>query len=256
MDLTSARRVGAVVLVSALAGCGTLPSSADAPASGAAAPGEPVVVTLGDSVPAGTACDCDPFPTTYANKFHAVSENLAVPGYTSADVLSQIPGVRSRLAEADEVVLMIGANDLAAAFDADTSLTDAADTMRRNVTASIKAIDDVRDVHVLVLGYWNVVQDGRVAEDSYGPSGVQRSVTATRYANDGLRAAAKDTDATFISTDAAFHGPDGSQDPTDLLAPDGDHPNAAGHAAIAALLPPLSALSDEPPAALSKSGRG
>ncbi|MEV6851337.1 SGNH/GDSL hydrolase family protein [Actinoplanes sp. NPDC051411] len=237
MDPKSVRRAAAGLLIAALAGCGTLPSAAAAPAPSPAA--EPVVVTLGDSVPAGSACDCDPFPVTYARTVHAVSENLAVPGYTSADVLTQIPGVRSRLATADEVVLMIGANDLAAAFDADTSFADAATTMRQNVTAAIRAIDAVRATRVLVLGYWNVVQDGRVAAAAYGPAGVQRSVTATEYANDGLREAAADTHATYISTDAAFHGPDGTQDPSNLLAADGDHPNAAGHAAIAALLPPL-----------------
>jgi acyl-CoA thioesterase I len=247
MDGVKARRPAALLvtgllLLAAAAGCGTEPSAAAPP--GAASPrpaGEPVVVTLGDSVPAGTACDCDPFPTTYAKAIHAVSVNLAVPGYTSADVLAQIPGVRSRLAGADEVVLMIGANDLAAAFDADTSLADAAATMQQNVTASIRAIDAVRATTVLVLGYWNVVQDGQVAAAAYGPDGVKRSVTATRYANDGLEAAAEQTHATYISTDEAFHGPDGSKDPTGLLAADGDHPNAAGHAAIAALLPPLRA---------------
>jgi lysophospholipase L1-like esterase len=243
MDLKSVRCAAAALLVVALlvvapAGCGTLPSAA-APAPVHSSPAEAVVVTLGDSVPAGSACDCDPFPVTYARAVHAVSDNLAVPGYTSADVLAQIPGVRSRLATADEVVLMIGANDLATAFEADTSFPDAATTMQQNVVASIRAIDAVRATTVLVLGYWNVVQDGQVAAAAYGPAGVKRSVTATEYANDGLREAAAETHATYVSTDAAFHGPDGTQDPTNLLAADGDHPNAAGHAAIAALLPPL-----------------
>lgn len=237
MDLKNVRRVAAGLLVAALAGCGTQSSAAATPAR-APAP-EPIVVTLGDSVPAGSACDCDPFPVTYARTIHAVSENLAVPGYTSADVLAQIPGIRARLATADEVVLMIGANDLAAAFDADTSFQAAATTMQQNVVTSIRAIDAVRSTTVLVLGYWNVVQDGQVAATAYGPAGVKRSVTATQYANDGLREAAAETHATYISTDAAFHGPDGTHDPTGLLAADGDHPNAAGHAAIAALLPPL-----------------
>jgi acyl-CoA thioesterase I len=216
-----------------LAGCGTMQPSLASPAAA------PVVVTLGDSVPAGTACDCDPFPTTYARTVHAVSDNLAVPGYTSQDVLEQIPGIRSRLFAAREVVMMIGANDLAAAFDADTSFATAATTMQQNVTASIEAIDAIHRTTVLVLGYWNVVQDGQVAATAYGPTGVERSVTATQYANNGLQAAAEQTHATYISTDAAFHGADGTKDPTNLLAPDGDHPNAAGHAAIAALLPPL-----------------
>jgi acyl-CoA thioesterase-1 len=244
MDLKCVRRTVAGLLVVALAGCGTLPSAAATPHRVAQPPapapsGEPVVVTLGDSVPAGTACDCDPFPVTYARAVHATSENLAVPGYTSADVLAQVPGVRSSLAGADEVVLMIGANDLAAAFDAGGSFSDAATTMQQNVVATIRSIDAVRTTTVVVLGYWNVVQDGQVAAAAYGPAGVARSETATQYANDSLREAADETHALYISTDAAFHGADGTQDPTGLLAADGDHPNAAGHAAIAALLPPL-----------------
>jgi acyl-CoA thioesterase-1 len=203
----------------------------------------PVVVTLGDSVPAGSACDCDPFPTLYARAMHAVSVNLAVPGYTSSDVLAQIPGVRSKLAGADEVVLMIGANDLAAAFDNGTSYSGAADSVQQNVTASIRAIDAIHRTTVLVLGYWNVVEDGQVAADDYGTDGVKKSVSATDYANGALQEAADQTDATYISTDAAFHGTDDDQDPTSLLASDGDHPDAAGHAAIAALLPPPPAVS-------------
>jgi lysophospholipase L1-like esterase len=205
--------------------------------------GEPIVVTLGDSVPAGTACNCDPFPATYAKAMHAVSENLAVPGYTSADVLAQIPGIRGSLADADEVVMMIGANDVAAAFDNGTSYSAAADTMQQNVMASIQEIDAIRRTTVLVLGYWNVVRDGSVAQASYGATGVKDSIIATDDANNALRTAADQTDAEYISTDVAFHGTDGTQDPTGLLAPDGDHPNAAGHAAIAALLPPPPAVS-------------
>ena len=92
-------------------------------------------------------------------------------------------------------------------------------------------------------GYWNVVLDGRVGAEQYGPDGVRAAAEATRYANDALRVAARQTGARYVPTEAAFHGDDGGRDPTGLLAPDGDHPNAAGHAAIAALIPPL------PPAA-------
>jgi acyl-CoA thioesterase-1 len=252
------RAVALLATMCGLAGCGTMrppvaaprdppsvapPVAQSPPAQSPVAESTdaPVVVTLGDSVPAGTACECDPFPTLYAREVHAVSDNLAVPGYTSTDVLAQVSGVRAELAKADEVVLMVGANDLAAAFDNGTSYSDAADTMQQNVVASIKAIDTVRPTTVLVLGYWNVVEDGQVAVAAYGPAGVQKSISATAYANDALQAAAQQTDAQYISTDAAFHGADGTRDPTDLLAGDGDHPDAAGHAAIAALLPPLSA---------------
>jgi acyl-CoA thioesterase I len=224
---------GLLAALCCLAACGTAAPAA-LPASLAK-----VVVTLGDSVPAGTACDCDPFPALYARAQHAVDENLAVAGYTSADVLTQVTGARDTLADADEVVLMIGANDLAAAFDDDTSYAQAAATMRANVAGAIDKVEAIRRTPVVVLGYWNVVRDGKVGADEYGPDGVRRAATATAYANDGLEQAAAQTGATYVSTDAAFHGPDGSRDPTSLLASDGDHPNAAGHAAIAALLPPL-----------------
>ena len=223
-------------------------------------PGVPVVVTLGDAVPAGTACGCDPFPDLYARGQNAVSENLAVPGYTSADVRAQIAGVHTALTAADEVLLMIGANDLAQAFDDDASFAGAADTMRANVTATITAIESIHRTTVIVLGYWDVVQDGKVAAENYGPAGVREAASATTYANDALMTAARETGATYVSTEAAFHGTGGSQDPTDLLAPDGDHPDAAGHAAIAALIPPLAGpyaqARSRPPASPTRSGPG
>lgn len=222
------------LLACCLAACGSAPPSVRAVPAGV-----PLVVTLGDSVPAGTACDCDPFPDVYARGQDAVSENLAAPGYTSADVRAQIAGVRSALVAANEVLLMIGANDLAQAFDDDASFAGAADTMQANVTATISTIEGIHRTTVIVLGYWNVVQDGQVGAANYGPAGVRAAASATVFANDALMTAAQQTGATYISTDEAFHGSDGSHDPTDLLAPDGDHPNAAGHAAIAALIPPL-----------------
>ena len=170
-------------------------------------------------------------------------------GKTSADVKAQVPGVRAELASADALVIMIGANDLADAFDNDTSYGDAADTMRDNVVATIGEVEAIRAMPVVVLGYWNVVKDGQVGFSAYGESGMQKALSATDYANDGLADAADETGATYIPTEAAFHGSDGSADPTDLLAADGDHPNAAGHAAIAALIPPINDLQSADPTA-------
>ena len=42
--------------------------------------------------------------------------------------------------------------------------------------------------------------------------------------------------ATYVDLYAPFKGADGSADPTDVLAADGDHPNAAGHEIIAQAL--------------------
>jgi len=99
---------------------------------------------------------------------------------------------------------------------------------------------------VVVLGYWNVVLDGRVGATEYGPDEARAAADATTRVNDALRDAAAATGATYVPTLAAFHGDDGTLDPTRLLAADGDHPNAAGHAAIAALIPPLPPAADRP----------
>jgi lysophospholipase L1-like esterase len=199
-----------------------------------------VVVTLGDSVPAGTACDCSPFPDQYAKLLSpgARSINDAVAGYTSADVRSQIadPAVRSALAGASVVLIMAGANDLAGDFDGqeeDGTYKQDATSVEQNVTAMVAAIrhDAAAPVTVVVLGYWNVVKDGEVGLETYGKTGEQAADEATQYANDALQRAAADSGARFLPTQNIF-----GDDPTALLADDGDHPNAQGHQAIAEAL--------------------
>jgi lysophospholipase L1-like esterase len=41
---------------------------------------------------------------------------------------------------------------------------------------------------------------------------------------------------TYVDLAEPFKGPSGTGDPSDLLADDGDHPNAAGHRRIASAL--------------------
>ncbi|MFI5889965.1 SGNH/GDSL hydrolase family protein [Actinoplanes sp. NPDC051513] len=198
------------------------------------------VVTLGDSVPAGTACGCEPFPSLYADAQHAISVNLASPGSTSADVRAAVPADRDVLSSATEVIIMTGANDMASSVGRPSRYASGAAAIRSNVADAVTAVERIHRMPVIVLGYWNVVLDGQVGAAQYGPSGVRDAAAATAAVNEALRAAAARAGATYVSTSTAFHGDDGSHDPTGLLAPDGDHPNAAGHAAIAALLPPLS----------------
>ncbi|MEV4641137.1 SGNH/GDSL hydrolase family protein [Actinoplanes sp. NPDC049548] len=224
------------MLLGLLSGCG--PHSPEPRAT----PQPPTIVTLGDSVPAGTGCTCAAFPELYARHEHAVSINLAAPGLTSADVRAELrlPAVRDSLLQADEVVIMIGANDVADSFTDDDAVASGARTIRTNVRATIDGIQQLHHTLVIVLGYWNVVRDGRVGVTTYGEKGVEVSTRATGTVNDALAAAADDGGAVYLSTEPAFHGLDGSQDPTALLIADGDHPNSAGHNAIARLLPPVS----------------
>jgi acyl-CoA thioesterase I len=226
-----------------LAGCGTAqPSPVPSLPSPIASGGPPIVVTLGDSVPAGTACDCTPFPDLYARRLHpaGISVNESRSGYTSADVRAQLtdPAVRAALADASVVLIMIGANDLADAFDhdrSDSAYQAAADTVETNVAAIATAARQARSPApaVLVLGYWNVVKDGAAGLAAYGAEGEKSAVSATRYANAALRRAAGASGARYVTTTPAFDGRRRDQDPTALLAADGDHPDAAGHEVIA-----------------------
>ncbi|SNY61033.1 SGNH/GDSL hydrolase family protein [Paractinoplanes atraurantiacus] len=218
-------RRAAVLLLLLLAACD--PSAA------------PVVVTLGDSVAAGASCACQPFPALYASSQHATNVNLARSGATAADVRAAVPAEKAVFASATEVVIMIGANDMAGDFDDPSKYPAVATGVQDDVESTIKAIEAVHRTRVVVLGYWNVVLDGKVAAKTYGADKVSDSESATAVVNKALQTAATQTGSTYIPTDAAFHGPDGSNDPTTLLAPDGDHPNAAGQRAIAALIPPL-----------------
>jgi acyl-CoA thioesterase I len=218
-----------------LAGCTGTGHGTPRPSAGA-----PTVVALGDSVPAGTACGCTPFPDLYARLLApgATSTNLAEPGYTSGDVRQQLasPAARAAVRAADVVLVMAGANDVAAAFDpGGASYETAATTVERNIAAAVAAIHVLRGraVPVLVLGYWNIVEDGDVGRADYGPDGVAEARSATLSADEALMRAAAATGARYVDTTAAFEGDDGEQDPTPLLAPDGDHPDAAGHEAIA-----------------------
>jgi acyl-CoA thioesterase I len=237
------RRVLLVVVLVLLAGCagpgrgaGAVPSRS-VPSPSVPSPSVPRVVTFGDSVPAGTACGCTPFPDLFAARLGGTSDDLAEAGFTSLDVRNQLatPQARSAVRTATVVLVMAGANDIAAAFDAagGGSYAKPATRVQRNIAAVVAAVHTLRPTAaVLIFGYWNVVEDGDVGRAHYGDDGVAEAATATRYCDDALRRAA--AGATYVDTTAAVRGGSGSGDPTGLLAADGDHPNAAGHAAIAA----------------------
>ncbi|TDB74415.1 SGNH/GDSL hydrolase family protein [Micromonospora sp. KC723] len=200
------------------------------------------VVALGDSVPAGSACTCVPFPDLYARMQMPTvpAVNLARGGLSSDDVRAQVesPDVDEDLRDAGVVMIMVGANDLAAAFDGDgdgTTYGRAAARVGTNVAASVDRIRELHDgpVTVVVLGYWNVVKDGSAGLAEYGEAGMAQAATATRYVNDALRQAAAKTAALYVPTYSVFKGAAGGLDPTALLAEDGDHPNALGHELIA-----------------------
>jgi lysophospholipase L1-like esterase len=212
------------------------------------------VVGLGDSVTAGSACDCADYVARYAAQIpaaaggpaHAV--NLGVGGLTSTQLLADVDGqgpLPQRVATADVVLVTIGANDLVPLQDTwarsgcpAACSSPAVQAVASNVTrivARVKALRGRQPTRILVTDYWNVFEDGDVASAAHGASYLAWSDDLSRQLDTALCSAAEGAGATCVDLYAPFKG-DGGHNPTALLADDGDHPNAAGHDLIAAAL--------------------
>ncbi|MCE1178204.1 MAG: SGNH/GDSL hydrolase family protein [Micrococcales bacterium] len=215
-------------------------------------------VVLGDSVPSGFGCACTPFAdeaiTQRAAQLHrpVALDNLAGDGYTTDDVLAQLADidVQDALRQADAVVLTIGANDLDEGLvgnqecvvgDDKRCAADEVTQLRGNTGRILASITRLvpRGAHVVVTDYWSVFKDGAAA-DAESPGYASGAAAATRAVSDALRAEATRAGVDFVAVGPAFHGP--GRDTTALLQAHGDHPNAAGHHALAALV--LPALGD------------
>lgn len=215
------------------------------------------MLAVGDSVTTGFACNCIAFPQAYAaliSKVRGVpttANNLGVNGQTSSELLAQVSDpsspIAQQLPQADIDLITIGANDFADHEEAvTTGQCQGADgtgcvdaemtTLAANVTTLLTDIHRSRGdrpTAVLVTGYWNVFQDGTVAHSAYSTAGVAASKALTLRTNTVLRQVALASGATYVGLYAAFNGPAAGGDVTDLLTPDGDHPNAQGHLLIA-----------------------
>ena len=66
---------------------------------------------------------------------------------------------------------------------------------------------------------------------AYGDAGLQESLRLTRRANAVIGAVCLGTGARYVDLFKPFE--ESGRDVTSLMAPDGDHPNAAGHELIA-----------------------
>jgi len=217
------------------------------------------LVAIGDSVTAGTNCDCTAFPNLYAKALAsrygvaAYVRNDGQGGETSADVLDDLRGndaEQSDIDRADIVVVTIGANDFGSQYGAISSgscggnddlscVHDDLGRLQDNLTAIVRQIHRLRagaPTALLLTGYWNVFEDGDVARRAMTKRGLAESDTLTRATNQVIEQVARDQQATYVDLYSAFKGADGGQDPTQLLAGDGDHPNAAGHRLIAQTL--------------------
>jgi lysophospholipase L1-like esterase len=229
--------------------------------------GDVRVVALGDSVTSGSNCDCTAFPQLYGDLLHDRSgaavavDNLGVAGLDSAGLLQQLGQhkVEQATAAANVVLLTIGANDFGDHHDDVTSgqcagdcVSDEFEQLTVNlgrILSRLHALRGDRPTTILMTGYWNVFKDGEVAERQYTPSGRIASDQLTVRTNDAIAAAARADDATYADIYTPFED---NADVSALLAPDGDHPDAAGHALIARVL--LAATPNPLPASSRQGG--
>lgn len=205
------------------------------------------VLGIGDSNMSGYNCFCPGPPAEYAAQLTrrtgrpAESANLAVGGWTTLDLLDAVRHDEDLLAavrRADVVMMTIGANDMYEAVDAweddgcdEDCYRPVAEAMGRRVATIIDEVNVLRagrGTRLFVTGYWNVMQDGFVAETVSGHDRVEFNRAITGPANDAIRLAVRDHGGTWVDLVEPFVGADRSRDPSGLLALDGEHPNAAG----------------------------
>jgi lysophospholipase L1-like esterase len=245
-----------LVVVALLALVGPAPVR-EADAAGQSPKATPhVVLALGDSVPAGTACGCSAFPQQYGALLSRRTgapvkvDNAAVSGLGTVGLLAQLrqPRVVVAARRADVFLLTIGANDFGRERDrvvhGDCAMSSASDcardslaAMRAHLTkvlATIHTLRHGRRTSVLVTGYWNVFEDGKVAQHASGATGVRASIRLTRRVNQAISSVSTTAGARYVDIFAPFQRR--GVDIDSLLAADGDHPSAAGHRLIASEL--------------------
>ncbi|GAB3667778.1 hypothetical protein GCM10027596_37300 [Nocardioides korecus] len=249
-----------LVLALTLSACGVSSSTAAATPSTSAAgtasstPGSPTswhVVGLGDSVMAGTNCDCDGIVKEYAAGLarttpgRVTTSDLSDGGLVTGDVekdLTDDSSQQQALRTADVVLVTIGANDLYPALDKWRSATcdetcygALASRMGRSLSTVLDEIKALvpASAQVLVTNYWNVFTDGAMTRKSVGQAQIDFSEDVTDAANREICAAAVGHGDTCVDLLHPFKGTAAHPvDVTPLLAADGDHPDAAGVAVI------------------------
>ena len=227
-------------------------SSASSSATTPAPTGPLTLVGLGDSVPSAETCSCTGYVEQVGGQLERLTHrpwtvhNDAVGGWTTADVENDVNSspTRDHLANADVVLIEVGANDFDLNRIADEGCFPAAGSscwsatlagVRDGLTriiAAIRRIDHRPDLRIGVLGYWNVTRDGAVGR-ALGQAFVLGSDSLTRLVNDTVQQVALATGASYVDTYTPLKGESGTRDPTADLLDDGDHPNASGHTLLA-----------------------
>lgn len=195
------------------------------------------IVGLGDSVTSGYNADESYVEDLAASLITAdtavQADNYGVAGLTTTGLLAQLalPSVQASLADADIVVITIGANDFTVA-DADSAdLPNQLGGLRGDVGQILTEVQQYAPgARVVLTGYWNAFTDASVsrADAAYTAT----AMGLTYQINAELQRAAGDAGVRYVDLVTAFDA--ASPDWASLLADDGDHPNDDGHRAIAA----------------------
>jgi lysophospholipase L1-like esterase len=242
-------RAALALLLMLAAGCASArarslpdpPPGTDPPATVSA------LTAIGDSVPAGSACGCTPYPQLTGDELsraedrHVTAWNDAVPGARSSDVVDQLEhdsSVIDHVKRSDAFLVEVGANDIEYSSSCGTTLScyqpkvPAVTEHVLAIVARLRQLTAGRHISIVLVDYWNVWLGGRYAR-AQGPAYVRTADALTAEVDDSIQSIARTTGSRYIDLRTAFRGPDHTDDETDLLAPDGDHPNAAGQERIA-----------------------
>jgi lysophospholipase L1-like esterase len=206
------------------------------------------IVALGDSVPSGFNCDCRPYPQLSADDLTATTgqtvkaTNDAVAGSTTSNVLKQLSSdgtVIDQVRKADAVEINVGANDVAYNTNSCGSSVDCyaplVPPMQKNLAAVVDRVRDLTAGHkvlVVLLDYWSIWLGGTYARDE-GHAYVNAARHMTAEVDSAIKTAATQSASSYVSERKAFRGPSFGFIESHYLASDGEHPNAAGHKAIA-----------------------
>jgi lysophospholipase L1-like esterase len=228
------------------------------------------LAALGDSIPAGTACDCTPYPQLSASDLSlpdgpaVTASNEAVAGFTSFNVLHQLSSAGAAIDQvkaARLVEIEVGANDVAPSSSCGTDvacylpkITD----LRANLHDIVDRVHELTAGHavkVVLLDYWSVWLGGQYAHQQ-GQAYADAAASVTDKVNTEIREIAAQTGSAYVDLRAAFKGPDYAYDETHYLATDGIHPNAAGHQQIAAALGEVAQKRTQPEGLLHPAGPG
>jgi lysophospholipase L1-like esterase len=167
--------------------------------------------------------------------------NDSVAGYTTSGVLRQLESdsaVMDHVRKARAVEIEVGANDVAYSKRCGTDVDCYAPLVppvEKNLAEIVRRVRELSSGHkplVVLLDYWSIWLGGKYAAEQ-GDAYVKAAREMTDQVNAAIKKTADQSGSAYVDLRAAFKGPSFGYLETHYLSSDGDHPNAAGHEAIA-----------------------